>query len=177
MHVVFLGALTLARARYTDCRFCRCRCRCCCRREHEQPKRKCAPLESPGSWPATSVARVAADLAQVRRRGRLCNLLTVLLVLLQTLYAQASANPLSTLDATVRYRERAGYLASEKKNGRCSPSRRAGVGCSGRDGGSDFTGGQACCGGGVRALNRVCSSTVGAPCVVSDGHSDGELHT
>eukprot|EP00752_Nemacystus_decipiens_P007565 g6758.t1 len=45
----------------------------------------------------------------------------------------------------------------------------AGKGCGGRDGGDDFTGSQACCGGGVRSLDRVCSATVGAPCVVEDG--------
>eukprot|EP00903_Cladosiphon_okamuranus_P011266 g10624.t1 len=43
-----------------------------------------------------------------------------------------------------------------------------GVGCGRRDGGDDFTGSQACCGGGVRGLNRVCSASVGAPCVVSE---------
>ena len=45
----------------------------------------------------------------------------------------------------------------------------AGTGCSGRDGGDDFTGSEACCGGGVRALGRVCSAEVGAPCVVEEG--------
>eukprot|EP00903_Cladosiphon_okamuranus_P020236 g18573.t1 len=44
----------------------------------------------------------------------------------------------------------------------------AGDGCSSRDGGDDFTGTQACCESGVKSLGRVCSDTVGAPCVVSD---------
>ena len=43
-----------------------------------------------------------------------------------------------------------------------------GVGCSGRDGGDDFTGGEACCIGGVRGLGRICSAVVGAPCVVGE---------
>ncbi|CAN0163534.1 unnamed protein product, partial [Ectocarpus fasciculatus] len=34
----------------------------------------------------------------------------------------------------------------------------AGDGCTARDGGDTFTGGQACCGGGVRSLGRVCSA-------------------
>eukprot|EP00752_Nemacystus_decipiens_P002364 g2233.t1 len=44
----------------------------------------------------------------------------------------------------------------------------AGNGCSDRDGGDDFSGGDACCRSGVEDLGRVCSATVGAPCVVSD---------
>eukprot|EP00903_Cladosiphon_okamuranus_P012680 g11859.t1 len=44
----------------------------------------------------------------------------------------------------------------------------AGAGCSGRDGGDDFTGSQACCGSGVRSLGRICSAEVGAPCVVEE---------
>ena len=45
----------------------------------------------------------------------------------------------------------------------------AGVGCSGRDGGDGFTGKEACCGGGVKELGRICSSSIGAPCIISDG--------
>ena len=44
-----------------------------------------------------------------------------------------------------------------------------GSGCSARDGGGLFSGREACCGSGVRSLNRVCSDTVGAPCVVPEG--------
>eukprot|EP00903_Cladosiphon_okamuranus_P016205 g14953.t1 len=44
----------------------------------------------------------------------------------------------------------------------------AGNGCSDRDGGDDFTGGEACCKSGVKSLGRICSATVGAPCIVSD---------
>eukprot|EP00903_Cladosiphon_okamuranus_P017040 g15705.t1 len=44
----------------------------------------------------------------------------------------------------------------------------AGAGCTRRDGGDTFTGREACCGGGVRSLGRVCSAEVGAPCVVED---------
>lgn len=47
----------------------------------------------------------------------------------------------------------------------------AGNGCSGRDGGDDFTGHDACCKSGVEDLGRVCSATVGAPCIVSDGEN------
>eukprot|EP00903_Cladosiphon_okamuranus_P011265 g10623.t1 len=43
-----------------------------------------------------------------------------------------------------------------------------GSGCSGRDGGGSFTGSEACCGGGVKALGRVCSATVGAPCIIAE---------
>lgn len=46
-----------------------------------------------------------------------------------------------------------------------------GVNCSTRNGGDDFTGGEACCGSGVRSLDRICSATVGAPCVVAAGKS------
>ena len=56
-------------------------------------------------------------------------------------------------------------LSSVTKN----VARHAGNGCSGRDGGDDFTAGEACCTGGVATLGRVCSATVGAPCIVSDG--------
>lgn len=45
----------------------------------------------------------------------------------------------------------------------------SGAGCSGRDGGDTFTGSQACCGGGVRTLDRTCSASVGAPCIVAEG--------
>eukprot|EP00903_Cladosiphon_okamuranus_P010585 g10009.t1 len=45
----------------------------------------------------------------------------------------------------------------------------AGDGCSARDGGDDFTGHEACCKSGVVSLGRICSPTVGAPCIVSDG--------
>eukprot|EP00903_Cladosiphon_okamuranus_P019445 g17879.t1 len=44
----------------------------------------------------------------------------------------------------------------------------AGNGCSDRDGGDDFTGEDACCKSGILGLGRVCSATVGAPCVVED---------
>eukprot|EP00752_Nemacystus_decipiens_P010084 g8986.t1 len=72
-----------------------------------------------------------------------------------------------------------GILADEV----CCPSSCGscgGTGCSGRDGGSSFTGSEACCKGGVRELGRVCSSSVGAPCVVEgdgddDGSDDGEF--
>ena len=47
----------------------------------------------------------------------------------------------------------------------------AGSGCSGRDGGDGFSGSEACCGSGVRSLDRVCSTEIGAPCVVVDGES------
>lgn len=50
--------------------------------------------------------------------------------------------------------------------------RRAGVGCSGRDGGGDFIGSQACCGSGVRSLGRVCSAKVGAPCLVEEEETE-----
>ena len=50
-----------------------------------------------------------------------------------------------------------------------SPLSLAGAGCSGRDGGDSFTGKEACCGGGVSELGRICSSSVGAPCIISDG--------
>ncbi len=47
-----------------------------------------------------------------------------------------------------------------------------GSGCSTRDGGDGFTGREACCGSGVRSLGRMCSATVGAPCVTpSSGES------
>eukprot|EP00752_Nemacystus_decipiens_P010085 g8987.t1 len=44
-----------------------------------------------------------------------------------------------------------------------------GSGCSGRDGGDDFSGKEACCTSGVKDLDRTCSANVGAPCVLSDG--------
>ena len=44
-----------------------------------------------------------------------------------------------------------------------------GRGCSSRDGGDSFTGSEACCGGGVRMLGRICSADVGAPCVIVEG--------
>lgn len=37
-----------------------------------------------------------------------------------------------------------------------------------RDGGADFTEGEACCTGDVTSVGRVCSATSGAPCVVHD---------
>ncbi|CAN0290599.1 unnamed protein product, partial [Ectocarpus fasciculatus] len=51
----------------------------------------------------------------------------------------------------------------------------AGDGCTARDGGDTFTGGQACCGGGVRSLGRVCSAEVGAPCVVEEDPASAPL--
>eukprot|EP00903_Cladosiphon_okamuranus_P010323 g9767.t1 len=50
----------------------------------------------------------------------------------------------------------------------------AGNGCSDRDGGDYFTGGEACCKSGVESLGRICSDTVGAPCIVSDDDVDDE---
>eukprot|EP00752_Nemacystus_decipiens_P002363 g2232.t1 len=43
-----------------------------------------------------------------------------------------------------------------------------GAGCSSRDGGPDYTGEEACCNAGVNSLGRICSDTVGAPCVFVD---------
>eukprot|EP00903_Cladosiphon_okamuranus_P019705 g18107.t1 len=48
----------------------------------------------------------------------------------------------------------------------------AGSGCASRTGDGTFSGQEACCGGGVRGLGRICSDTVGAPCVVSSGSDD-----
>ena len=59
----------------------------------------------------------------------------------------------------------AGYLDGSV----CCPTTCGGCGgsgCSGNDGGEGFTGGEACCGTGVKDLGRVCSASVGAPCVV-----------
>ena len=59
----------------------------------------------------------------------------------------------------------AGYLDGSV----CCPTTCGGCGgsgCSGNDGGEGFTGGEACCGSGVKKLGRVCSASVGAPCVV-----------
>ena len=47
----------------------------------------------------------------------------------------------------------------------------AGSGCSKRPSPEGFTGGEACCGSGVKATGRICSDTVGAPCVIEDGKS------
>lgn len=46
-----------------------------------------------------------------------------------------------------------------------------GPGCTGRDGGPNFSGKEACCGGGVRSLDRDCSVTGSAPCVFPEGAS------
>jgi len=65
-----------------------------------------------------------------------------------------------------------GGISGIQNNDVCCPASCgtcAGEGCSSRDGGDAFSGQEACCGGGVRSLNRVCSDTVGAPCVVSSG--------
>lgn len=44
-----------------------------------------------------------------------------------------------------------------------------GTGCARRDGGLNFSGIEACCGGGVRSLDRDCSVTGAAPCVFPEG--------
>eukprot|EP00752_Nemacystus_decipiens_P015180 g13520.t1 len=52
----------------------------------------------------------------------------------------------------------------------CCPSscgECGGDNCSDRDGGDEFSGRQACCRGAVLSLGRVCSATVGAPCVIT----------
>lgn len=46
-----------------------------------------------------------------------------------------------------------------------------GGGCGRRDGGPNFSGAEACCGGGVRSLDRDCSVTGAAPCVFPEGAS------
>lgn len=51
----------------------------------------------------------------------------------------------------------------------------SGSGCSQRDGGEDFTGGEACCTLGVKGLGRVCSSSVGAPCVIDGSIDDDDV--
>eukprot|EP00903_Cladosiphon_okamuranus_P011257 g10615.t3 len=62
----------------------------------------------------------------------------------------------------------AGNVCCLNSCGACGGTR-----CNSRDGGDVFTGREACCGRGVQELGRICSSNVGAPCIVwDDGQSD-----
>ena len=143
-----------------------------------QQKRTCAWLESLEFSPrARSAVPPAVDLAQVNTPL----LLDEIHACLHTLVSVLGLSPAVLTTNPPRPLETAKIFVNANLR---TPTRRdrgsltccgAGDGCSARDGGANFTGHEACCKSGVEDLGRVCSATVGAPCIVSDG--ENIIHT